>query len=100
MDPQKRGPIVAIDQDGGVRNAIGSHGGSYSIYKALSVATGSLNPDYRPDLTNTDPAFAIGPHPSWEGDRIVSLDPWGHLTTSAFKEQLEQGKGGGHGQVG
>ena len=91
MDPQERGPVIAIDQDGGVRNAIGAHGGSYSIYKALSVATGGLDPSYRPDLTNTDPAFTIGPHPSWEGDRIVSLDPWGHLTTTAFSKQLSDG---------
>ena len=90
-DPQDRGPIVGVDQPGGVRNAIGSHGGSYTIYKALSVATGSLDPSYRPDLTNTDPAFPIGPHPSWEGDRIVSLDPWGHLTNSAFAKQLADG---------
>jgi GTP cyclohydrolase II len=90
-EAQERGPVIAIDQDGGVRNAIGAHGGSYSIYKALSVATGGLDPDYRPDLTNTDPAFDIGPHPSWEGDRIVSLDPWGHLTTTAFGKQLGEG---------
>jgi hypothetical protein len=34
-------------------NSIGAHAGSYSIYRALSIAMGQLRPDWRPDLTNT-----------------------------------------------
>ena len=33
------------------RNAIGAHSGSYSIYKALAVASGVLDPDYRPKVS-------------------------------------------------
>ena len=36
-----------------IRNSIGAHAGSYSIYRALSIAMGQLRPDWRPDLTNT-----------------------------------------------
>jgi hypothetical protein len=61
-----------------VRNAIGAHGGSYSVYRALAIAIRELEPSHRPDLHNTEPVVKIGPFESW-GDpmRIVSLDPWG-----------------------
>jgi hypothetical protein len=35
---------------------IGSHGGSYAVYRALAVSAGALDPIRRPDLTNTYPA--------------------------------------------
>jgi hypothetical protein len=33
------------------RNTIGTHGGAYAIYRALAVASGSLQRDHRPDFT-------------------------------------------------
>lgn len=81
-----RGPIIATTTDKGHRNAIGTHSGSYAIYRALSIAAGHLDPDHRADLTNTAPAQGIGPHESWfDKDKIVSLDPFGHLA-SQFKQ--------------
>jgi hypothetical protein len=60
------------------RNVIGTHGGSYALYRALAVSSGALNPIRRADLTNTQPAVAIGPFAQWTKPRtIVSLDPWG-----------------------
>ena len=48
--------------------------------------------EHRPDLTNTRPAVAIGPFPQWsEPDAIVSLDPWGHLVTEVFADELAAG---------
>ncbi len=47
------------------RNVIGTHGGSYAVYRALAVSAGALDPIRRPDLTNTHPAAAIGPFPQW-----------------------------------
>ena len=44
---------------------IGTHGGSYSVYRALAVSSGALDPIRRPDLTNTHPAETIGPFPQW-----------------------------------
>ena len=36
------------------------------------------------DLSSTEPAIKIGPFPSWsDPDKIVALDPWGHLATQA-----------------
>jgi GTP cyclohydrolase II len=91
-DPRVRGPIVASFTNKLHRNAIGSHSGSYTIYRALALAAGQMDPDHRPDLTNTDPVTPIGPFPSWyDPERIVSLDPWGHLVHQAFKKELAAG---------
>ena len=71
---------------------IGSHGGSYALYRALAVSAGALDPDRRPDLTNTHPAADIGPFPQWSDPHaIVSLDPWGHLAAEAFTDQIAAG---------
>ncbi len=87
-----RGPIVASFTNKMQRNAIGSHSGSYTIYRALALAAGQMDPDHRPDLTNTDPVAKVGPFPSWfEADKIVSLDPFGHLTATAFRDALKKG---------
>jgi GTP cyclohydrolase II len=92
QDPQLRGPVVASFTNPLHRNVIGSHSGSYTIYRALAMAAGQMDPDHRPDLTNTDPVARVGPFPSWyENDRIVSLDPWGHLVGKVFKKQLKAG---------
>ena len=79
-DPRLRGAVACSPADPARRNAIGAHSGAYSVYRALAVAAGQLDPAHRPDLTNTAPAVPIGPFPQWsDPDAIVSLDPWGHL---------------------
>jgi GTP cyclohydrolase II len=89
---RERGPIIGTVSHPGDRNVIGSHGGSYSVYRALAVSSGALDPIRRPDLTNTYPAAAIGPFPQWtEPKRIVSLDPWGHLVAENFKTEIGEG---------
>jgi GTP cyclohydrolase II len=89
----ERGPVVASLTDPAWRNAIGAHSGAYALYRALAVAAGRLDPVHIPDLTDTAPAVAIGPHPQWtEPGRIVSLDPWGHLVGEVFAEHLAAGK--------
>lgn len=91
-DPGQRGPVVASPAQPQHRNAIGSYSGSYSIYRALAVATGALAPDHRPDLTDTAPVATIGPWPQWaDPDKIVSLDPFGHLVGEVFAEQIRAG---------
>jgi GTP cyclohydrolase II len=91
-DPQARGPIIGTVSQPRERNVIGTHGGSYALYRALAVSAGVLDPIRRPDLTNTYPAAAIGPFPQWsEPGRIVSLDPFGHLVATAFKRQIAEG---------
>src|SRR6266849_7468320 len=87
-----RGPVVASPAAPRHRNAIGSHSGSYAIYRALAVATRALAPDHRPDFTDTAPAAPIGPWSQW-GDpaKIVSLDPYGHLVGEVFAEQIRTG---------
>jgi GTP cyclohydrolase II len=87
-----RGPVVGSVTNPADRNVIGAHGGAYSLYRALAVSSGALNPLARPDLTNTDPTVAIGPHAQWsEPGRIVSLDPWGHMVASAFRDEIAGG---------
>ena len=92
-DPRVRGPIVATVQAAAGRNVIGAHAGAYSLYRALAVAAGQLDAGHRPDLTNTRPAVAIGPFPQWsDPDAIVSLDPWGHLSTELFAAEIAAGQ--------
>jgi GTP cyclohydrolase II len=89
---EARGPLVGSVVKHAERNVIGTHSGAYSVYRALAVASGQLARDHKPDLTNTTPAEGIGPHPQWaDPQKIVSMDPWGHLVASAFRPQLEAG---------
>ena len=88
----ERGPVVASLTNPAQRNAIGTHSGAYALYRALAVASGKLDRDHRPDLTDTSPAEEIGPHPQWaDPDKIVSLDPWGHMVAAVFAAELKAG---------
>ena len=93
-DPLKRGPILASRSPESLkmRNAIGAHGGSYCVYRALAIAIGELSPTHKPDFYNTQPPIQVGPFPAW-GDpkKIVSIDPWGHICVSVFAEHLKNG---------
>jgi GTP cyclohydrolase II len=89
---RERGPIIGSVLTNANRNVIGAHGGAYSVYRALAVSSGELNPNIRPDLKDTGPLIDIGPHPQWIGAaKIVSLDPWGHRITEDFKAEIEAG---------
>lgn len=91
-DARKRGPIVGTVTNPAHRNVIGTHSGSYSVYRALAVASGALHPNHRADLTNTAPIVAIGPHPSWSNpDSIVSLDPFGAMVGEVYADLYDQG---------
>ena len=91
-DSRSRGPLIGSVSDPMHRNVIGTHSGSYSVYRAVSVAAGRLDPTHVADLTNTSPTINIGPYPQWfDPDKIVSLDPWGHIVASEFKDQIKEG---------
>jgi GTP cyclohydrolase II len=84
--------VIATLTQAGYRNAIGTHSGSYAVYRALAVASGALEPGHRPDFTNTAPAETIGPHASWaEADKIVSLDPFGAVVCQVFADFYSKG---------
>jgi GTP cyclohydrolase II len=88
----ERGPVVGTTTHRSQRNVIGSHAGSYGVYRALAVAAGNLPRGHRADLTDTAPTDLVGPHPSWaDALRIVSLDPWGASVQSVFAEHLARG---------
>ncbi|MGF1608017.1 MAG: GTP cyclohydrolase II [Kiloniellales bacterium] len=90
--PEGRGPVIGTLTNPAQRNVIGTHSGAYSLYRALAVAAGSLDPLHRADLTNTAPTDQIGPHPQWsDPEKIVSLDPYGHLVGQVFAEELAKG---------
>lgn len=92
QEPLKRGPVIATLTKQAHRNVIGTHSGSYAIYRALAIASGSLQADHRADLTNTSPIEQIGPHPSWfDPDKIVSLDPFGAIVGEVFGSYCQQG---------
>jgi GTP cyclohydrolase II len=88
----ERGPVIGTTITRGHRNVIGTHSGSYGVYRALAVAAGALSKDHRADLTNTSPTDVIGPHPQWsEPGRITSLDPWGAVVSDVFAVELAAG---------
>src|SRR5262249_60390493 len=88
----ERGPIIGTVSRPQDRNVIGSHGGSYALYRALAVSSGALDPIRRPDLTNTYPIAKIAPFPQWMAPRrIVSMDPWGHLVAETFQSEIAGG---------
>ena len=90
--PAERGPIVGTTTKRAHRNVIGTHSGSYSVYRALAVAAGALSRDHKADLTNTAPTDEIGPYPQWtDPGKIVSLDPWGAMVADVFRNELAAG---------
>ncbi len=89
---RERGPIIATLTDMSLRNVIGTHGGSYSVYRALATSAGGLPNEFIPDLTNTAPAERIGPFPQWsDPDKIVAIDPWGADIFEEFKGEIKKG---------
>ena len=92
-DPAVRGPVICSRLPTSIkqRNAIGAHSGSYSIYRALAIAMGTLDPSHKPDYSKTEPAVPIPPQPSWsDPSKIVSFDPWGHLVPQVYRRELQE----------
>ena len=90
--PEERGPVAGATTNRSHRNVIGTHSGSYSVYRALAVAAGALTREHKPDLTNTAPTDVIGPYPQWtDPGKIVSLDPWGATVAEVFARELAAG---------
>ncbi|KAB8263198.1 GTP cyclohydrolase N terminal-domain-containing protein [Aspergillus pseudonomiae] len=93
-DAKSRGPVV-VSRSGPLlkrRNAMGAHGGSYSIYNALAIAAGDLPPDFRPDFKNSEPTFNFPWQPAWaDKDKIVAMDPYGHDIVNQFRDELNAG---------
>ena len=91
-DAVARGPIVGTTTTRHQRNVIGTHSGSYGVYRALAVATRSLVRGHRPDLSDTAPTTDIGPYAQWSDPaRIVSLDPWGARVADVYSTFLAAG---------
>ena len=91
-DPLERGPVVGTTTVRSQRNVVGTHSGSYGVYRALAVAAGNLTRGHRADLTDTAPTDAVGPYPQWgDAHRIVSLDPWGASVQQVYADYLERG---------
>jgi GTP cyclohydrolase II len=88
----ERGPVIGTTTNRSHRNVIGTHSGSYGVYRALAVAAGSLVKGHRADLTNTSPTDLIGPYPQWgDATKMVSMDPWGACVADVFGEYIAQG---------
>lgn len=84
--------MVASLTDASSRNSIGTHGGAYSVYRALATSAGRLPHEFKPDLTNTAPADPIGPFPSWfDSEKIVAIDPWGSNVYADFDSYFKKG---------
>lgn len=87
-----RGPVIDTTLNRSQRNVIGSHRGSYGVYRVLSVAAGKLPRSHPADLTDTAPKHPVGPHPAWAEtdlcraliERTGSMDP--ELVTRSDQE--------------
>ncbi|MCY7315482.1 MAG: GTP cyclohydrolase II [Rubrivivax sp.] len=91
-DALQRGPVVGTTAKRSQRNVIGTHSGSYGVYRALAVAAGNLTRGHRADLTDTAPTDLIGPYPAWgDASKMVSIDPWGASVQSVFADHLALG---------
>ena len=90
--PDSRKPVIASQTNPRARNAIGTHSGSYTVYRALSIASGKFPTTHRPDLHNTESPVKIGPYPAWlDPTKIVTLDPWGLDPKIHFSSWFERG---------
>ncbi|KAG5643735.1 Uracil-regulated protein 1 [Asterophora parasitica] len=92
-DGASRGPVICSRLPSSIkhRNAIGAHSGSYSIYRALSIAMGALSPTHKPDYSQTEPPVSIPFQPSWaDPTKIVSFDPYGHLAQTLFRKEIDE----------
>ncbi|PYI09553.1 GTP cyclohydrolase II [Aspergillus sclerotiicarbonarius CBS 121057] len=92
--PTSRGPVIVSRNKNTLskRNAIGAHGGSYSFYTALAIASGDLEPDFKPNFLNTQPTFNFPTQPAWsDPKKIVSMDPFGHDIVKHYSSHLESG---------
>jgi GTP cyclohydrolase II len=88
----ERGPVIGTTTNRSQRNVIGTHSGSYGVYRALAVAAGNLVKGHRADLTNTSPTDLIGPYPQWgDAGKMVSIDPWGASVADVFSDHIAQG---------
>jgi GTP cyclohydrolase II len=91
-NPLERGPVVASVTDAKSRNAIGAHSGSYTVYRALSIASGKFPSLHRPDLENTESPVKLGPYDQWcDPLKIVTLDPWGLDPKIHFRPLFDKG---------
>jgi GTP cyclohydrolase II len=90
-DPLIRGAVIGTTSNK-ERNVVGTHSGSYGIYRALAVAAGALDPHHKADLTNTMPTDIIGPYPAWfDPKKMVSIDPFGAIVADVYREQIAAG---------
>ena len=80
-DPAERGPVIGTVTDPAMRNTIGTHSGSYSVYLAASVAAGTWIQIFVPIFTIRCQSLRLAP-PAVVGrgkDRIAgSLRPHDH----------------------
>lgn len=91
-DPMERGPVIASLTNSKARNAIGTHSGSYAVYRALSIASGKFSPTHIPDLHNTQSPVQLGPYRQWaDAKKMVSIDPWGLDPQIHFKPLFDKG---------
>jgi GTP cyclohydrolase II len=91
-DTTERGPVIGTTTNRLHRNVIGTHSGSYGVYRALAVAAKALPRGHRADLTDTLPTDPIGPYPQWfDADKIVSLDPFGAIVADVYRAQIAAG---------
>lgn len=91
-DPKERGPVIATISEKENRNAIGTHSGSYTVYRALSIAKGDFDKEHKPELDNTHSPVEFKPKDSWfDPEKMVSIDPWGASVKEMYGDYIKDG---------
>ncbi|OUR98603.1 hypothetical protein A9Q84_04090 [Halobacteriovorax marinus] len=89
---KERGPVIATISEKENRNAIGTHSGSYTVYRALSIANGDFPKDHRPELENTHSPVEVKPQASWfDPEKMVAIDPWGAHIQEMYGDYIKEG---------
>src|SRR6266581_1258662 len=70
-EPGTRGPVIATLTSPEHRNVIGTHSGSYAVYRALAIAAKALDPQHVPDPPNTARTDSVGPYPPWPDPETI-----------------------------
>jgi len=93
-DPVVRGPVIATVTNTAQRNAIGTHSGSYSVYRAVAVAAG-LSKTFivaeRLRLRLESTFTNLPNHPNFAPPAVVVSSPVSFGRTTAVQTQENSG---------
>lgn len=60
--------------------------------RLITICLHPITLQHRPNFDHTEPVINVPQQPQWsDPTKIVSFDPFGHMTTQFYKKEIEQG---------